>query len=118
MAFYSDFDRKHRTGCLRFIEYWNEISAGTYTTIKISPINALKTKYGDYEITIGMDNENANKFIVLIVPDGKKFYFPLIDASTTDITTKYEFNDNIVEEYLNNLFALLNNKNNFIVTIN
>ena len=103
---YTDFDRYHKNGCARFIDFWKEIS-NNKNSIKILD-NKINIIY-----TLGYGNSEDKEYMYL-VDKGITLYFPLLTISEDKVI----FDDEIVDSNLNDLFKLLNNKKNFSTIIN
>jgi hypothetical protein len=102
--FIEDFDRTHKNGCLRFIEFWKKVSNEKGCIKIIENADDLKIYALEYH------NDEDKEYIVL-VDGGVSFFFPIYPD--TDGEININFSEDIVESNLASLFKLLNNKKNF-----
>lgn len=100
-----DFDRNHRNGCKRFLDFWRKVSEKKINITIISNLNSTKLYSLEY-------NDKDGEQFISLVDGGITFFFPLLDIPEEGNDT-INFDDEIVESNLNALFKLLNNKKNF-----
>ena len=106
--FYTEFDRNHKNGCKRFLEFWRKVSEDK----KCIKIINLSDETDLYTLEYGYDELEEDPFYVeyiYLVDNGVTLYFPLLTISDE----KVNFDDEILKTNLLKLFKLLNNKKNF-----
>ena len=104
---YTEFDRSHKNGAIRFINFWRSISEK-----KIS-IKIIDNK-DDTNIYTLEYSESDDKQYISLVDKGITLYFPLLTISEGK-EDQIHFDEEIVESNLKDLFKLLNNKKNFTI---
>ena len=102
--FIEDFDRAHKNGCLRFIEFWIKVSENK------GHIGIIENSDDPKMYTLEYHNDNDKEYVMLI-DGGVSFFFPLYIV--TDKEPIVNFSEDIVDSNLLSLFKLLNNKKNF-----
>ena len=104
--FIEDFDRTHKNGCLRFIEFWKKVSEDK------NYIRIIENSDDPKMYTLEYCTEDDKEYVML-VDGGASFFFPVYPETNKKITVN--FSEDIVNSNLELLFKILNNKKNFRV---
>lgn len=101
----NDFDRNHKNGCSRFLDFWKFVTTNKNSIHIVSNIDDCRL------YTLAYETSDEKEYISL-VDGGVTFFFPLLDIPEEGYST-IEFDDEIVKNNLLDLFKILNNKKNF-----
>ena len=102
-----DFDRNHKNGCKRFLDFWRKISDNKNSIGIIEYSNETNIYTLQY-------NKTYDKEYVALIYWGVTYFFPLLNTHEYK-DENINFDDEITDRNLFDLFKLLNNKKNFYV---
>ena len=102
-----NFDRNHRNGCKRFLDFWRKVSNNKISVGIIDYSNETNIYTLQY-------NQSDDKEYVSLICGGVTYFFPLLNTPEYK-DENINFDDEITDSNLSDLFKLLNNKKNFYV---